>query len=719
MAVAVPMQGGPMDKDVSDFFDKLAAYLDSEEVAQLDAAYRFGEVAHEGQFRKSGEPYISHPLAVASILADWRMDPQALTAALLHDVVEDTPVTKQELQELFGKAVADLVDGLSKLERIELQSQEEAQAENFRKMLLAMARDIRIILIKIADRLHNMRTLGAMHPDKQKRIARETMDIYAPIANRIGLNAVYQELEDLSFRYLHPNRYQVLAKAVKAARGNRRQLVDKILGAIQQRLQDARLQAQVSGREKHLYSIYKKMQEKHLSFSEVLDIYGFRVIVNDIPSCYLALGALHALYKPIPGKFKDYIAIAKANGYQSLHTTLFGPYGTPIEVQIRSSEMHQTAEDGLASHWMYKSAEGNLNDVQQRTHKWLQRLLDIQSESGDAAEFLEHIKVDLFPDEVYVFTPKGRILALPQGATAIDFAYAVHTDIGTHCVAARVNFELAPLRTRLRSGDRVEIVTDPNAYPNPSWLSFVATGKARSHIRHYLKTMQFGESVRLGERLLQQALQVFSPRHGAVSDHVWEHYLRENGLPDKADLLADIGLGKRLSMVVARGLLMAEGIEPNEASNLSAIPIRGWENMALQFAKCCYPIPGDNIVGFINKGQGLVIHTADCPVIHRSDVDQDKLVDVEWDPVAGRLFEVGVDIIASNDRGVLAQIAAVISEQNSNIVNVHLEEFEERPNFTSIRFLIQVEHRQHLATVLRHLRALPVVERLQRRRNHH
>lgn len=707
-----------MSDDVQHLLSKAASYLSPAEVDELSAAYAFGATAHAGQTRQSGEPYISHPVAVAHILTDWKLDVQALIAAMLHDVVEDTVVSKAELVDRFGKTVGELVDGLSKLDKIEFQSKEEAQAENFRKMLLAMARDIRIILIKLADRLHNMRTMESMRPDKQKRIARETMDIYAPIANRIGLNSVYQELDELGFRFLHPNRYQVLQKAVKAARGNRRHVVDKILSAIQDRLNKTDITAEVHGREKHLYSIYKKMQEKHLSFSEVLDIYGFRVVVEDRASCYLTLGELHGLYHPVPGKFKDYIAIPKANGYQSLHTTLIGPFGTPIEIQLRTREMHQMAEAGIASHWMYKSADGTLNDIQQHTHKWLQRLLEIQSESRDASEFLEHIKVDLFPDEVYVFTPKGRILPLPQGATAVDFAYAVHTDIGAHCVAARINLELMPLRTHLRSGDRVDIITDDNAFPNRSWLSFVATGKARSHIRHYLKTMQLDESVELGARLLKQALLVLAPGHAEMADEAWERYLREAGVGNQNDVLADIGLGKRLSMVVARGLLLSEGIEPGDPGKLAAIPIRGWENMALRFAACCYPIPGDPITGYLHKGQGMVVHMSDCSTIHKPDVDQDKLVNIEWDAAnVQQQFEVAVDVLAHNQRGVLAMVAAAISEQEINITNVQVDDNDAGPAFTPIRFTLQVRHLAQLNEVLRALRTLPVVERIQRHRS--
>ncbi len=463
-------------------------YLKPKDVSRLEEAYRFSEAAHAGQTRQSGEPYISHPLAVAEILADWHLDGQTLMAALLHDVTEDTSVTKDEISDTFGKPVAELVDGVSKLDKIEFQSAEHVQAENFRKMLLAMARDVRVILIKLADRLHNMRTLGAVNPAKRRRVARETMEIYAPIANRLGLNALYHELQELSFTHLYPVRYRVLAKATKAARGNRREMISRTLDAVKRKLAEGGIRAEVFGREKHVYSTYRKMIEKHLSFSEVHDIFGVRVVVADVPACYLAMGALHALYKPIPGKFKDYIAIPKANGYQSIHTDLIGPYGVPVEVQIRTDQMHRLAESGVASHWLYKDETDKLSDLQKQTHRWLQSLLEIQHQSGDPQEFLEHVKVDLFPDEVYVFTPKGRILSLPRGATTVDFAYAVHTDIGNRCVAAKINSELVPLRQELRNGDRVEIITASHAKPNPGWLQYVRTGKARSNIRHFLKT---------------------------------------------------------------------------------------------------------------------------------------------------------------------------------------------------------------------------------------
>ncbi len=536
-------------------FKEPPAYLKPADIEQLRLAYEFSRTAHEGQFRKTGDPYISHPLAVTDILSQWHLDAQALTAALLHDVIEDAEVSKAEISKKFGKHVAELVDGVSKLDRIEFESQEVAQAENFRKMLLAMARDVRVMLIKLADRLHNMRTLDAMPEDKRRRTARETSEIYAPIAKRLGLSGVYHELEDLSLRQLHPTRYLVLDKAMKSARGNRREVVGKILNSIKRRLHQAAIEAAVSGREKHLYSVYQKMREKRLSFSDVLDIHGFRILVRDVPSCYLALGALHGLYKPIPGKFKDYVAIPKVNGYQSLHTTVFGPFGTPIEVQIRTHDMHKIAESGVAAHWLYKGSRSDLSDLQQNTHQWLQSLLEIQSESGDSIEFLENLNVDLFPDVVYVFTPKGEIKALPRGATAVDFAYAVHTDIGNRCVAVKINDDLMPLRTELKTGDRIEIITAALIGPNPAWLNYVVTGKARSHIRHFLKTMQFDQSVKLGERLLEQALDALKLDLKSVKKGQWEKLVRESGVKSRDELLADIGLGKRLAIVVARRLL--------------------------------------------------------------------------------------------------------------------------------------------------------------------
>jgi guanosine-3',5'-bis(diphosphate) 3'-pyrophosphohydrolase len=655
-------------------------YLSPDEISVIEEAYEFSRNAHEGQFRKSGEPYISHPLAVAGILAGWHLDAQSLAAALLHDVVEDTPATASEIESRFGKAVALLVEGVSKLDKLSFASEQHAQAENFRKMLLAMAQDVRVILVKLADRLHNMHTMGAMPVEKRRRIATETLEIYAPIANRLGLHSVFQELEDLGFRYSHPNRYQVLAKAVKAARGNRRELVDKIKIVLQEKLEQAHIEATITGREKHLYSIYRKMQEKNLAFSEVFDIYGFRVVVRDQPSCYLALGALHAIYKPIPGKFKDYIAIPKANGYQSLHSILFGPNGTPVEIQIRTTDMNRLAESGIASHWMYKSADAALNDVQTRTHRWLQSLLDIQADHGDSSEFLEHIKVDLFPDEVYVFTPKGKIMALPRGATAVDFAFAVHTDVGHRCIAVKINYELM-------------------------------TGKARSHIRNYLRNTHVEEAAALGERMLNNAIAALNPEAGEPDPAVWERVLKEYGVQTRQELFAGIGLGRKLPLVVAHLLLHVHGEKSGAPAHPHAISIRGTEGIAVELAQCCHPIPGDPILGFIHKDRGLIIHTHDCPSIHAFRTDPDKWLDVEWEAEPGHMFDVSIKVVVGNQRGVLAKVAAAIAEHGSNIGNVAMEEEDGSP-YTILFFTVQVENRMHLARVMRGLRVLPEVVRI-------
>jgi guanosine-3',5'-bis(diphosphate) 3'-pyrophosphohydrolase len=709
----------PIDlvEDLDRFRADLATYLKPEDVAQIEAAYYFSAEAHRGQFRTSGEPYVSHPLAVAGTLAGWRLDPQALIAALLHDVMEDTVITKAQLAEHFGKTAAELVDGVSKLDRIENQSYEEAQAENFRKMLLAMARDVRVILIKLADRLHNMRTLDAVRPDKRRRVARETLEIYAPIANRLGLNNLYRELQELAFRHMHPLRHRVLVKAVRQARGNRREVVGKILDAIRRRLPDCGIQAEVIGREKHLYGIYRKMRDKHLSFSQVLDIYGFRIIVKDVPTCYLVLGALHGLYKPVPGKFKDYIAIPKANGYRSLHTTLIGPYGTPVEAQIRTAEMNHVAESGVASHWLYKN-EHALSDLHQETHKWLQSLLDLQSASKDSAEFLEHVKVDLFPGEVYVFTPRGKILSMPRGATPVDFAYAVHTDIGNRCVACRINFESMPLRTEIRNGDRVEIITAISAGPNPAWLSFVVTGKARAQIRHFLKTQHQEESAALGERLLGQALRSFGLQGQDIDVATWDRFLRESGPKGKRQILTDIGLGVRLPVIIARRLTeLRDRREPAVAGSAqnrqaTAILIRGTEGVAVQLAKCCRPIPGDPIVGVIRKGQGLVVHTNDCSALAKQRGERNNWVDVDWEPDVRGAFEIGLRVVAQNQRGVLAKIAAAMAEEESNIANVSMD--DDRGVTTCLYFTLQVANRLHLAKVMRRVRRIPEVVRINR-----
>ena len=694
------------------FLDSLD-YLSPADVKRIKEAYAFSAHAHADQKRMSGEPYITHPLAVAGAVVEWRMDGAAIAAALLHDVLEDTKTSKRELADRFGREVADLVDGLSKLDRMEFASYQEAQAENFRKMLMAMARDLRVVLIKLADRQHNLQTMAAMRPDKRRRIAIETLDIYAPIALRLGLNKLYRELQDISFRLIHPHRAEVLAKALQASRGNRRELLSRIQDAIIGKLVEAGLNADVFGREKSLYSIYRKMRDKRLSFSQVLDIYGFRVVVDREPTCYLALGALHGLFKPVPGKFKDYIAIPKVNGYQSLHTTLIGPFGTPVEIQIRTREMHHVAQEGVAAHWLYKDTEDSGTDLQIRTHKWLQSLLEMQS--GDSSEFFENVKIDLFPDEVYVFTPKGKIMAMPRGASVVDFAYNVHTDIGNHCSAARINQDLVPLRTELRNGDMVEIITSPLANPHPAWLNYVKTGRARAKIRHFLRTVQTEESSRLGERLLRQELLTLGVVPISIPTDAWEQLTRSTGHKSLEDLYTDIGLGKRLPSVVARRLLAREEMSRSSPSHM-ALAIHGTEGMAIQLARCCQPIPGDPIIGSIKKGSGLVIHTHDCPTIRKSrSAEPHRWIDVEWEPDEGKLFDVRIKLEVKNARGVLAQVAAAIAESGSNIEHVAMDSDPEHL-FTQLRFTIQVSHRIHLAAVMRRLRHIPEVSRIVRER---
>jgi GTP pyrophosphokinase len=708
---------------ISQLASKLAGYLTPAELKKVKEAYRFSDEMHLGQVRKSGEPYISHPIAVAEICADWKLDAQAIMAALLHDVIEDQDVKKEELIERFGAPVANLVDGLSKLEKIEFQSVVEAQAENFRKMLLAMASDVRVILIKLADRLHNMRTLGVMVPAKKRRIASETMEVYVPIAHRLGLNGIYRELQDLSFSHLYPLRYQTLAKAIKAARGNRREVVKKILDAVKNTLTTGGIQAEVYGREKTLFGIYKKMRNKHLSFSQVLDVYGFRVVVDTIPNCYVALGTLHALYKPMPGKFKDYIAIRKINGYQSLHTTLIGPYGTPVEFQIRTQEMHRTAESGVAAHWLYKTGDSNMSDLQQRTHAWLQSLLDIQQQTGDSAEFLEHVKVDLFPDSVYVFTPKSKIIALPRGATPLDFAYSIHTGIGDHTVSVKINHEPAQLRTELHNGDIVEIETDPNSRPSPTWLSFVRTGKARSAIRHYLRTINLNESVELGQELLAQALGQLGIR-GELAQGTTEKLLAESSAKSMDELYADLGIGKRMPALVARhifglidGAIDSVPTEDNTRGNeLDPVTIYGSEGVSVQLAPCCLPIPGDEITGQLRRDQGLVVHTSDCSQAKRLyNKEPDRWIAVQWGNELNRRFDCRIRLLINNEKGILARVAAEIGESDANITYVGMDEDDEHM-MTQLRFTIQVKDRVHLAQLIRNLRRVAGVNRVERER---
>lgn len=708
----------PADSEASALSIRLNSYLKPQDIELVWDGYRYAYAAHDGVVRKTGEPYITHPVSVACILADLHMDVPTILAALLHDVVEDTDITTLDIKQKFGPQVAELVDGVTKLDKIEFQSASQAQAENFRKMLLAMSQDVRVILVKLADRLHNMQTLEAMRPEKQRVIAKETLDIYAPIANRLGLNDVYQALEDLSFKYLYPMRYNAISKAIMAARGNRKEVISKILESIKKQLVDFGIEAEVSGREKHLYSVYKKMTSKATPFSQVYDIYGFRIVVKDLPNCYLALGALHGLYKPIPSKFKDYIAIPKANGYQSLHTTLFGPFGTPIEVQIRSADMHNIADAGVAAHWLYKASDAQLTALQQQTHQWLQRLLDIQSESVDSLDFLEHLKIDLFPDEVYVFTPKGSIMALPKRATAVDFAYAVHSDIGNSCVAVRINHELAPLRTELHNGDHVEIITGSLAKPNPAWLNYVVTGRARAHIRHFLKSQQSTESAHLGERMLNQALRALHVDPSQISEEHWQKLIRDYGVKKKVEILSDIGLGKRQNVMVAHQLVAmtddhAEKHTKLPAASLDTITIRGTEGMAVQFAPCCRPIPGDPILGFINKDKGLVIHTHDCSSVRKFKLDPDKWLDVEWEPESSRLFKTNLNLTVANQPGMLAQIASGIAEAGSNIDNVSVEEADGSA-YANLYFTVQVKNRVHLAELMRGLRKIPDVVRINR-----
>ncbi|WP_136415513.1 bifunctional (p)ppGpp synthetase/guanosine-3',5'-bis(diphosphate) 3'-pyrophosphohydrolase [Herbaspirillum sp. ST 5-3] len=704
--------------------NKLAEYLTPSEMKKVKEAYRFSDERHLGQIRKSGEPYISHPIAVAEICADWKLDAQAIMAALLHDVMEDTDVKKDELIERFGAPVATLVDGLSKLDKIEFQSQIEAQAENFRKMLLAMARDVRVILVKLADRLHNMRTLGFMIPEKKRRIARETMEVYVPIAHRLGLNNIYRELQDLAFAHLYPLRYKTLSKAVKAARGNRREVVSKIMESVKNTLAATGIQAQVYGREKTLYGIYRKMRNKHLSFSQVLDVYGFRIVVDSFANCYVALGTLHALYKPMPGKFKDYIAIPKLNGYQSLHTTLIGPYGTPVEFQIRTQEMHRVAEAGVAAHWLYKDEEASLTDLQQRTHAWLQSLLDIQKQTGDSAEFLEHVKVDLFPDSVYVFTPKSTIIALPRGATVLDFAYTIHTDIGDQAIAARINHEQAALRTELRNGDIVEIITAPASRPSPNWLTFVRTGKARSAIRHHLRTINLAESTELGKRLLAQALTTLQI-DPVLPDTMLEKLLNESSAKSLDELYADIGVGKRMATLVARhirGLMESDPNSPQppaiekSSGKLDPVAINGNEGVSVQLAACCQPIPGDSIIGQLKRDQGIVVHATDCDVAKRQHAKEpDRWIELVWDTELTRRFDCRIKVLVDNEKGVLARVAAEIGESDANITYVGMDDDRDQM-MKQLRFTVQVEDRVHLARLMRNVRRIRGVARILRER---
>ena len=707
------------------------SYLGESGIEQVRRAYRFADAAHLGVTRKSGEPYITHPIAVAAQCAEWKLDAHALMAALLHDTIEDCGVTKAELVERFGAPVADMVDGLTKLDKLHFNTREEKQAESFRKMLLAMARDVRVILIKLADRLHNMRTLGDMSRSSQARISTETLDIYVPIAHRLGLNATYRELQDLSFRHLEPWRYETLRKALQHARHRRRDLLAKVRSQVEAAFAKAGLTVRLLGREKQLYSIYRKMRSKHLSFAQVSDIYGFRVIVDRVTDCYTGLGVLHQLYKPMPGKFKDYIAIPKINGYQSLHTTLLGPAEVAVEFQLRTEAMDLVAESGVAAHWLYKAPEstGGASPNALGT-KWLQSLLDIQQETHDAAEFWDHVKVDLFPDAVYVFTPRGQIMALPRGATVVDFAYAIHSDVGDRTVGARIGGEQVPLRTELRNGDVVEVVTAPVSAPNPAWLGFVRTGRARSKIRHHLKSLTQTDAENLGLKLLTQAVRAEGveqlPARTEASAGLWERLLRFTGNRTAEELMADIGLGKQVASIVAKRmvtlmtqggaarpdavLLSRERFTAHENVSQGAVLLDGQTGGTVKYAPCCHPVPGDAVVGYLGRGEGLVVHRENCPQAQRLLArDSERFIAVAWAEEPVRNFEAAIVVRVNSGKGVLAKVAATIAGAEVDILHLDMGHESAKNDTVDLRFLVAVRDVAHLDLLLRDLARSSVV----------
>ena len=711
-------------------------YLSANDIEDIRRAYRFADEAHLGQMRSSGAPYITHPIAVAGLCADWKLDAQALMAALMHDVLEDCGVTKIEMAEKFGVAVADLVDGLTKLEKLEFDNREENQAESFRKMLLAMARDVRVILIKLADRTHNMRTMADMPRSKWQRISRETADIYAPIAHRLGLNQTYRELEDLSLRFLRPWRYQTLTKAVDRARRRRSDLIERVKDDVLTALANHNIYANVQGREKTLTSVYKKMQEKHLSFSQVSDLYGFRVILPNVIDCYTALGLLHQIYKPVPGRFKDYIAIPKVNGYQSLNTTLVGPAGINIEIQLRTIEMDRVAEAGVAAHWLYKADDPDGEGNERLNAQWVQSMLDIQQETRDTAEFWDHIKIDLFPDSVYIFTPKGKILAMPRGATAVDFAYAIHTDVGQQAVSATINGEPAPLRSEIQNGDVVDIETASMSSPNPAWLTFVKTGRARSKIRNFLKQMAEDQSRALGEKLLRQSLRAegFAQMPNENTDEeVWAKLLRFAGNKTSTELLSDIGLGKRIASMIAKkltSLLIEQGLRPDmllistarftqandETVSQGVFSLDGSEGSSVLYAQCCSPIPGDRVLGYLGRGDGLAVHTEECPVGRRLvERDSERFLSVEWADEPSRAFESRLVVNVDNGKGVLARVAATLTSSEADITHVDMSGNDR--NQVELHFTVAVRNRRHLADILRAVKRTPSVLRAHRQKS--
>ena len=706
--------------------DRLNDYLEPDQVNLVRRAYFYAEQAHDGQTRRSGEPYVTHPLAVANILADMHMDYQSLMAAMLHDVIEDTGIPKEALVAQFGDTVADLVDGVSKLTQMNFETKAEAQAENFQKMALAMAQDIRVILVKLADRLHNMRTLGALKPEKSRRIARETLEIYAPIANRLGMHDLSTEFEDLGFAGMHPMRSRMIAQAVRDARGNRKELLNQILESLQACLAREGLKGEILGREKHLYGIYEKMREKRKAFNEIMDVYAFRIIVDKPDTCYRVLGAVHSLYKPFPGRFKDYIAIPKANGYQSLHTTLFGLHGVPIEIQIRTREMDELASNGIAAHWAYKTKDEVINGNHARTRQWLKGVLELQQHAGSSLEFIENVKIDLFPDEVYIFTPKGRIMELPKGSTPVDFAYAVHTDVGNSCIACRINRRLAPLSEPLESGQTVEVITAPGARPNPAWLSFVTTGKARSNIRHALKHQRQSEAIALGERLLDKVLVSFDTHLEQIPKPRIQAILQDYGMASLEELLADIGLGNRMAYVIARRMLSNDApaetqMITNDAAQQQSgneeapLAIRGTEGMVVSFARCCNPIPGDPIVGFITTGKGMVIHQDACNNLAEHRGNSEKILHLTWDKDVSGEFTVELRVELEHQRGIIAQLATSITVADASIDKISVDERDGK--ISVVQLALRVRGRLHLSQLIKRIRALQGVIRITRLKN--
>ena len=690
----------------------VSSYLSKVQIDLLKQAYIVARDAHEGQMRSSGEPYITHPVAVAHNLAKMHLDHETLMAALLHDVIEDTDTTKDELAELFGSTVAELVEGVSKLDKLKFDNKEEMQAENFRKMIMAMTQDIRVILIKLADRTHNMRTLESLRPEKRRRIARETLEIYAPVANRLGIHDIKNELEVLGFEALYPMRARALKSAVKQARGNRKEIINNINEEIQARLEESGIKAEVIGREKHLFSIYRKMVNKELMFNEVMDIYAFRVIVdNKMDDCYRALGAVHNLFKPIETRFKDYIAIPKTNGYQSLHTSLIGPHGIPVEIQIRTRDMDQMADKGVAAHWLYKQdGDDGGTTAQMKARRWMQSLLELQQSAGSSFEFIENVKSDLFPEEIYVFTPDGRIIELPMGATAVDFAYAVHTDVGNSCVGVKVDRKPYPLSQPLDSGQTIEVVTSPAARPNATWLNFVVTAKARMQIRSYLRSQEQHESHMLGQRLLSHALG--ATKLEDIEQEKIDQVVKETGNNTFDELLVNIGLGNALSIGIARRLKdeFTEENDVPQTTTKSKLPIKGSEGMLVNYGKCCRPIPGDSIVAYLSPGKGLMVHQESCRNIKGQE--QSQYFPVKWDSDLDRDFIAKLRIEIVNHQGALAKLTNVIARCESNVHT--LNSGEKESGLYSIDIEITCRDRIHLADIIRKIKVMVDVQRVVR-----